>query len=175
METENNNQSGTKKGGAKVVIAIGVIVILALVGVIIWLVMGKDGEGDKRDVLVTEDNVEDVVEQLQEPKQDPGSYTVKMNTVWHFKSGDAESDDAHVENIPDNATDVYFDLFEETDEDNAIYKSPVIPRGSALEKFKLDKPLSAGTHNCIIVYHLIDDNQETLSTLRVRVTLEVEK
>jgi hypothetical protein len=177
METENNNQSGTKKGGTKVVIAISVVVILALVGVILWLIFSKnDEEGDKRDILVTEGNVEEVVEELQEPKNDPGSYTVKMNNTWHFKTGDAASDDAHVENIPENATDVYFDLFEDTDdaETNALYKSPIIPRGGTLEGFKLDKPLDAGTHNCIMVYHLVDDDQNTLSTLRVRVTLEVE-
>jgi hypothetical protein len=152
-----------------------VVVILALVGVIIWLVLSTaKGEGDKRDVLVTDDNIEVAVEGLQEPKNDFRSYTVKMNNVWHFKTGSSESEDAHVENIPENATDVYFDLFEETDEENAIYQSPIIPRGQALEHFALDKPLSAGTHNCIMVYHLVDENQETLSTLRVRVTLEVE-
>ena len=176
METENNNQGGTKKGGIKVVIAISVVVILALVGVIIWLVMSKDKseEQEKRNV-VTQGNVEEIAEEMQNAEPvEPGYYTATMNNVWHFKTGSDPSEDAYVENKTENTNDVYFDLFLASDETNAIYKSPVIPIGGKLENIALDTPLEAGTYDCVLVYHLVDEEQNTLSTLRVSVTLEIE-
>jgi cell division protein YceG involved in septum cleavage len=177
METENNNQSGAKKGGVKVVIAISVVVILALVGVILWLVFSKNEEqDDKRNVVVTEDNVDQVIEDLENTGTvEPGYYTVTMNNEWHFKTGDSFSDDAYVANDRENNNDVYFDLFLESDETNAIYKSPVIPRGGKLEDIKLDTPLEDGTYKCVLIYHLVDENQNSLSTVRVAVTLYIGK
>lgn len=183
METENNNQGGTKKGGIKVVIAISVVVILALVGVILWLVFSKNEEDqdDRRNVVVTEDNIDKVLEKNEETDNvQPGYYTVTMNNVWHFKTGDSPSYDSHVENITTNTNDVYFDIFpggdgvDEENLDNAIYKSPIIPRGETLEEIKLDKPLEAGEHECLMIYHLVDDDQKSVATLRVTVTLVIE-
>lgn len=170
--TENN--SGTKKGGMKIVIAIGAVVIVALIGVIVYLVIPKETE-EKRNVVVTQDNVEEVIEQMETAEAvEPGYYTVTMNNTWHFANGSAASEDAHVENVAENTNDVYFDLFLAGDEENAIYESPVIPRGGTLENIALDTPLDAGTYDCVMIYHLVDENQETLSTLRVTVTLEIE-
>ena len=175
-ETEKTKSSG--KGGVKVVIVISAVVILALVGVIIWLVLSKDSgeQQERRNVVLTKDNVEEELEKMtSEEAVQPGYYTVTMNNNWHFKKGDAASDDAHVENVEKNTNDVYFDLFLKNDENNAIYKSPIIPRGGTLENIALDTPLEAGTHECLMVYHLIDEDQNTVSTLRVAVTLEIDE
>jgi hypothetical protein len=99
----------------------------------------------------------------------PGYYTVTQNYEWHFPTGDSESTDAHVENLPENTNDVYFDLFLADNEEDPIYQSPVIPREAALEHFKLDTKLDDGTYDCIMVYHLVNEKQETVSTLSMTV------
>jgi hypothetical protein len=98
-----------------------------------------------------------------------------MSTTWHFATGDAISEDAYVRNDAGNTNDVYFDVFLAEDESTPILQSPVIPRGGELENISLDTALDAGTYDCVMVYHLVDENQETVSTLRVGFTIIVEK
>lgn len=176
MSTGNLNQE-EKKGGKKTLsIVILVLIILVMAGVIAYLLMSrKPAEEERRNVVVTPDNVEEVIQQMEEEEYvAPGYYTVTMNFDWHFAAGDAVSEDAYVENAVENTNSVYLDLFLAEDEENAIYKSPVIPVGSSLEDIALDTPLSAGTYDCVAVYHLVDDDQNTISTLRVTVTVTVD-
>lgn len=184
MGNENSSQ-GDKKGGKFVVgIVILIVIILVLAGTVVYLLMSKKPEekpvtnNDKRNVVITSDNVDEIVEQMENSGEEPvpvGYYTAVMNYEWHFKNGNEPSDNAYVENKVTNTNDVFFDLFLASDEDNAIYKSPVIPIGSSLRNITLDKVLDKGTYDCVAVYHLIDDEQNTLSTLRVTVTVIVEE
>lgn len=180
-------QSGERKGGNAVIalVVAGVVIIVLLVVVIVLLLNGnkanKDAEVNsdskpaKREVVVNESNVEEVIEQLAEATRVPqGSYTVTQNYEWHFPKGDEASTDAHVENLPENTNDVYFDLFIDGDDETPIYQSPVIPRGAVLEGFKLDKKLDAGTYDCIMVYHLVDEDQNSISTVSMRLQVVVE-
>lgn len=181
MSTANSNQvrkkgEKRKEGKSKTVgIVILVIVILALVGVILYLLMSREPEEERRNVVITPDNVEEVIAQMEDEEfVEPGYYTVTMSYDWHFATGDAVSADAYVENMAENTNAVYLDLFLSSDEENAIYKSPVIPVGSNLRDIVLDTALDAGTYDCVAVYHLVDDDQNTVSTLRVTVTVIVE-
>jgi hypothetical protein len=70
---------------------------------------------------------------------------------------------------------VYFDLVLAEDESKVLYKSPVITRGAVLENFALDTTLEAGTYNCVVIYHMVDADQNTLGTLRIAVTAIVEQ
>jgi len=182
MSTADQTQSG-KKGGMKTIgIILLVAVILVLAGIIIYLLMlrqpEEEKEGELRGTVVTPNNVQKVIEQMdQKTSEEPvaaGYYTVRMNYEWHFATGDAVSENAYVENLTVNTNAVYLDLFLAEDEETAIYKSPVIPLGSSLQDIALDTPLEAGTYPCVAVYHLVDDDQNTLSTLRVTVTVIVE-
>lgn len=178
-------QGGKKGGGAGLVIGLTslVIVAAAAVGIIIFLLVTRNQGSDearsetaeRRNVVVTQENVEGVIQEMENrPPIEEGYYNVKMTGEWHFPKGDAVSLDAFVENVPENSNDVYFDIFLNSEEEEAIYKSPVIPRGASLEGIKLDTPLEAGTYDCLMIYHLIDENQNTLDTLRVTVTLVIE-
>ncbi len=171
----------TKEGkNGKIIIIAGVVIIIVLLGVIIFmLASGKEDkeEPKKRNIVVNESNAESVAAQMIEEGQEfvePGYYTVSMDTDWHFSKGDAISDDAWVDNLVENTNDVYFDVFLAENEEEAIYQSPVIPRGSYLEQIALDKPLEKGIYDCVIVYHLVDEEQETVSTLRVAFTITVD-
>lgn len=180
MSSSGTSQGSSKKGA--VLLGVCVVVIVAMAAVIIALLMKPEpvaepvaNTQEKRSVLVTEDNAEKVVEDLKAQEfVEPGYYTVNMDTNWHFTTGDAVSDDAVVNNLPENTHDVYFDVFLASDETTAIYESPIIPRGEGISSIKLDKPLGAGTHDCVIVYHLVDEEQNTISTLRVAFTIVVD-
>lgn len=163
---------------AKTAIVIGSVVIIALlVTVIVLLLRGKEDEKeplDKRSVAVTKDNVDDVVEQMHDGKfVPPGYYNSQMTTTWHFANGEAVSDDAYVANAEQNTNDVYFDVVLEEDESKVLYKSPVIPRGGELDEIKLDTKLSKGEYPAVVIYNLVDGEQNTVSTLRVAIKIIV--
>ena len=176
-ETESQSQTeqkggDKKKGVTKVVVGVAAVGLAALLAYLLW------PKEEQRNVVLTKNNAEETIASMGSI-EDFGVdyYTVTMNNEWTFSDGLAISEDAYVENVEDNGTDVYFDVFlsdaDTENEDNAIYKSPVIPRGGYLENISLDKDLDPGTYDCICVYHLIDEDQNTLSTLRVSVTISV--
>jgi hypothetical protein len=164
---------------AKAAIVIGSVVIIALLAtVIVLLLRGKEEEEkeplSKRNTVVTKDNVDEVVEQLaEEPYVPPGYYTSRMTTTWNFSTGDAVSEDAYVANVTQNTNDVYFDVVLEEDESKVLYKSPIIPRGSELDGIKLDTKLSKGEYPAVVIYNLVDSEQNTVSTLRVGIKIIV--
>ena len=150
-----------KKKGGRIALIICIIVIAALC-IIIYLLLNKDEDKkERRDVVVNEDNVEEI------------SYQVTMNSTWYFENGTASSNNAYVENAEANENAVYFDVVR-SDTDKTIYESPIIPVGKHLNNIKLDKKLSAGTYDCVMTYHLLDDEEESISTVRVNLEIVIE-
>lgn len=174
-----NEQSKKGKGGLVIGIAVGVVIV-ALIGVIVYLLITRNAqpEPEKRNVVVTQENAEQVYEEINKMDESssvaPGYYTVTMNPTWHFKSGTETSYDAVVENVENNTNDVYFDIVLESDESQVLYKSPIIPRGGKLTDIALDEQLTVGTYPCVVIYHLVDENQNSLSTLRVTLSIVIE-
>lgn len=176
-ELEKRDEESKKENKNKKIVIIGIIIIAVLIICIVLLLMREreSAEEPKRNVVVTKDNAENVLDDMLEQEYvEPGYYNASMSTTWHFATGDAISEDAYVANTEKNTNDVYFDVFLADNEEEAILKSPVLPRGSKLENIALDKPLSAGTYNCVMIYHLVDEQQNTVSTLRVGFTIIVE-
>ena len=181
---KEKKQQGKKKTGLFLIGGLVVIIVL-LVVIIVLLMRGSDevseepqqsaAEEPKRSVVITEDTAEDALdEMLQGDYVAPGYYSVSMSTTWHFATGDSVSEDAYVENLEENTNDVFFDIFLADNEDETIYESPILPRGSELNDISLDTALSAGTYDCVMVYHLIDEEQNTISTLRIAFTIIIE-
>ena len=186
--TENQEVSNsTKKGGNKGLIIGAAVVIVILAAVIVLLILrpwdkaaeaqpaDADGNGSQREVI-TEENAEEEVSDFFKgvPKGIPTSYTVTQNSTWEFPDGKSESTNAYVENDANNATPVYFDVVvDETGE--TVYSSPVLELGAKIDKIKLDKELAKGEYECTVTYHLVDDKQNTLTTVNVGVTLSVKK
>ncbi len=169
MSNEVKKEKG-KKGG-KVVLAICIILIIMLC-VIIYLLLHKDDDKTKRDVLINEDNVERVMTEMEE-KTPTGSYQVVMNSTWYFEDGSKSSDNAYVENARANQNPVYFDIVR-SDTDETIFESPIIPVGEHMNNITLDKKLSAGNYDCIITYHLLDDEEETISTVKLGLEIVIQ-
>lgn len=180
MSNETEKKGNSPVAGKALIFAGIVVIIILLVTVIVLLTTGRkdkkeEATEEKRSVVLTEENVEEVTEDwFAEDYTPPGYFTATMNNVWHFATGDSVSDDAYVANDSGNSNDVYFDIFLEDDEENPIYQSPVIPLGGELDQIKLDKKLGAGSYNCTMIYHLVDENQKTLSTVNVGVTINID-
>jgi len=173
-KTENQvKEGGNKKKASKVVIGVAAVGLAAVLTYLLW------PKEEPRNVVLTKKDAEEQIANFSNTEDfGIGMYTVTMNNEWDFADGMAISENAYVENVEDNSADVYFDVFlsdaDTENEDNAIYKSPVIPRGGYLENISLDKDLEPGTYDCVCVYHLIDDDQNTLSTLRVSITINIQ-
>jgi len=186
MANTSEQKNDSPKSG-KIVVYVGIVVIILLLVVIIFLLLSRNSntgkeevQETKRSVVLTADNAGDIISEMVESQQEEvpeeiGYYSATMNYEWKFPAGDEPSSNAYVENNTDNVKDVYFDLFLAEDESEPIYKSPIIPVGSNLSGFSLDKKLDKGTYKCICEYHLVDEEQNTLSTLRVKVTVIVEQ
>jgi len=181
---EKGGQGKTSKSNI-VLIVIGVIIILALIVIIILLLGGKKEEqvAPQAEIpqptravvqgnILTEDNIEEMFTQT-EPQVVAGQYEVKMAREWHFPRGAGISPDAFVENIEANSHDVYFDLFLGEDENHLIYSSPVIPRGASLDSIELSDVPEPGEYNCLMIYHLVDEEQNPVDSLRVMVPIIV--
>ena len=54
-----------------------------------------------------------------------------------------------------------------------VYSSPVIPIGSQLTDFKLDKPLSPGKYRAICQYVLIDDEENQAEISRANFIIKI--
>ena len=161
-----------------IVIIAALIVIAVLVGVIVYMLHSKntDEPEKKRTVVVTEENAEQVAEEVlgrEEPQDVPMNYQVTMNSTWEFESGDKASSNAYVANSTDNETAVYFDVVR-NDTQETIYQSPVIPVGGELNSIKLDTDLDAGDYECTLTYHLVDEEQNTLTTVNMWLMVKVE-
>jgi len=169
---EMSEQKGKLSKGGIIALAICVVVIIILLGLVIFLMLNKEKKEEpiRRNIVVNEKNVDKVIEQLGEERTAPGSYEVTMNTTWNFPSGDAASENAYVKNAEANTNSVYFDVtLEETGE--TIFESPIIPVGSWLDNITLDSVLEDGIYDCVITYHLLDEEEQSIST--VKLTLKI--
>lgn len=167
-----SEQKNTKSKGG-IILAVCIVVIVVLLGVVVYLLTSKKEEEEpvKRNIVVNEKNVEEVIEQLAEERTPPGSYQVTMNTTWNFPSGDEPSVDAYVKNAEANTNAVYFDITR-SDTEETIYESPIIPVGSWLEDITLDSSLPDGTFPCLITYHLLDEEDKSISTVKLNYTID---
>ena len=168
-----NGSAAPKKKSSPVMILLPLLIVAVVVGGVIFVLSGKEPEA--KNVVVTPENVEEVIKEMQEEDKTPaGSYEVAMTTEWHFPDGSSAAKDAYVENAVTNTNTVYFTiaLANSTEE---IYKSPFIEVGSYLTNIALDTPLSRGTYDAVLTYHLVDDSNKDLSEVSVAVTLIIEQ
>lgn len=165
---------------------IAILVVAVLVGVIVYLLQEKtDGDtnpGESQQEkpyigVVTPDNVDDVVTEMkgEQWEQTPiGYYEVNMTTEWSFPDSKSVSSDAYVANAKSNQNPVYFTVTPATDSNRIIYTSPLLLVGSELNQIKLDEQLDAGKYDCVLTYHLMDSNDNEVSTVSVSVSITIE-
>lgn len=172
---KRTNEKTGRGGRIALFVCIGVIVVLA--GVVIYLLLNKDNKekAPKREVLVNEQNAEKVVTDLAEKERTPvGSYRATMNSTWNFTDSASASDNAYVENSEANTNAVYFDVVR-SDTNETILESPILPVGTYWDEITLDSELPAGTYECVLTYHLLDENEEPISKVNVGLTIVIEQ
>lgn len=173
--TRKTSEKTGKGGRSALVVCFGVIVVLACVIVFLLLNQNHGEEAPKRDVIVNNENAEKVVTELAEKERTPvGSYRVTMNSTWNFSNSASASDNAYVENSEANTNSVYFDVVR-TDTNETILESPILPVGTYWDEITLDSELPAGTYDCVLTYHLLNENDEPISKVNVGLTIVVEK
>ena len=187
--SDNSNSPEKAKGTNKsllIVCIVAAVIIAVLIGVIVVMMNSSKSdenvtpevseENEKRPVLLTEDNIEEMADEIlnqSEPEGVPMSYQVTMNSTWEFEDGETASRNAYVANSENNETPVYFDVIR-NDTQEVIYQSPVIPLGMDLDDIVLDVDLDAGSYECTMIYHLLDEDQNTLTTVNMWLMIKVE-
>ena len=178
-ETNVSAPQPQRRSNKLVILLIALLLILVvLIGVIVVLLTRpkttiiEPSPSGGRGTVVTEDNAEEIRKQMAEASPVPdSSYVTSMSIDWHFKG--QTSKDAYVANDVANTRTVYFDLFL-SDTRELIYSSPYIPVGAEMNEITLDKELESGTYETILVYHLVDDDENDLSTVSIALTIYVE-
>ena len=54
-----------------------------------------------------------------------------------------------------------------------IYSSPMLPVGTDIKDIKLEKPLAAGDYNAVVMYTLVDENYEEVSSVGFKITISI--
>lgn len=186
---KGQNQTTKKEGGSgRLIIIIGILIIALLLAVIIILLLKKEPEqaqtvpeqptarevANSSRIVLDEETAQSTIDEMREQVEE-GMFECSMSMEWTFADGDSESKDAFVENSKNNTHPFYFDVvLDGTDE--LIYASPILPVGSQLTNFKLDKPLAAGTYQALCKYTLLKDeeSQEPLSAANFVITISVQ-
>lgn len=168
------------KGGIKLVV-IGVIIVIAILACSVVVLatklisQNKAQEPKEEKNVITAENVEEVMDEWlnePEPVNVPKYYTVVQNTEWTFPDGSSPSTDASVENDVENESSVYFNvIIDETGE--VVFSSPILELGAKIESFSLDKALEKGDYECTVEYHLVDDDQNELTTVNVGTIIHI--
>jgi hypothetical protein len=189
MSQATNKTADADNNGRNKSIAVPIIVALALVviamGAVIGFLLGRNGnsgaesERETRQVtdsvrtVVDEESARNVMDEMREEVVE-GMFECQMSMNWTFDNGAAESKDAYVSNSVNNTHPILFDVYL-NDTQELLYSSPVLPVGTSLTNFKLDKELPAGTYKATVMYQLLTDveTQETVSAAGFVVTIQV--
>lgn len=167
------NGSVQKKTSRRPVILIAIAAVVLVVGGVL-LSSVFDG-GNKPNVVVTPDNVQDLIAEREENERVPvGSYEVNMNNRWTFPNSQSASTDAYIGNSINNQNTVYFTIALKGSEES-FYTSPYIPVGSRMENVTLNCDLPSGTYSTVLTYHLVDNEYKELSHVSVGLEIIIEK
>lgn len=171
--TEGKN--GKKISLLVIIVIVAIIIILVLIAVIVYMANKKESKPELsggRATIITEDNVQEVIQSLNTPNTD-ATYTVTMTNEWVFEDGTAAAENFYVKNTENNKRTVYFDL-QLADTGEKIYSSPYIPVGEEMRTMTLDKDLDAGDYKVIMTYYLVDENYVELTTVSVQVVVHIQ-
>lgn len=184
MSNRKENTEKKNKNMIVIIIAALVIVIAALIVCVVLLLTKQkeeqvpdSGNVTNTSVLdrgfVNEDNIENIMDEMTE-KVSEGMFECKMTTAWTFDDGKSAAPNAYVANVENNLYTLYFDVYEETTNE-LLYSSPMLPVGTEIKNFKLDKELPAGEYDAVVMYTMVDENLEEVSSVGFKVTISVSK
>lgn len=150
--TSAKEASGKKKLSQKqkCLIAIGIIVVAAAIGVLVYFLFFKDS-GQK----LTAANYKQIEDDMKANVQE-GYFETYMNTEWTFPNGNMASTDAILGNSPSNSKPIRCEV-RLTDSDEILFDSGVLPVGTKADEIKLSRDLEAGTYSAVCTIYLLDE------------------
>lgn len=177
-----------KQGNRKniVIIIVFAILVIALAVCIILLVKRPDVEQSDHPEpestispaaaalergFVEESVTQDIMSEMAD-KVEEGMFECKMTTTWTFEDTDSVSPNAYVANVESNRYTLYFDVYQEGTEE-LLYSSPMLPVGTEFQEVKLEKDLPAGEYKAVVMYTMVDDNYEEVSSVGFSITISV--
>ena len=183
----SKRESPARKGGKwiiAVVIAVIVILVAALITCIV-LLASRSGDAQSDDDLpdapqtaldrgfVDESNADSIMSEMSE-KVEEGMFECMMSTFWTFEDATSASSNSYVATVESTRHALYFDVYEDQTGE-LLYSSPILPVGSEIRDIKLDKELSAGDYDAVVMYTLVNEAYEEVSTVGFRITISVKK
>ena len=165
------NQKETANKGRRKMIIIAFVVLCAALVVCVVLLLQKTKPKELDRGFVDESNKDTVMEDMGD-KVAEGMFECKMTTSWVFEDGKSESPNAYVANVENNLHTIYFDVYEKATEE-LLYSSPMLPVGTELDNIKLEKELQKGEYDAVVMYTLVDEDNEEVSTVGFNITISV--
>lgn len=166
VSSQEENQKVRRK--KRMIIIAFVILLVALIICILLLLRKPEEEGRN---FVDRDNVDTIMEDMTE-KVAEGMFECMMTTEWTFENGDSESPNAYVANVENNRYTIYFDVYEK-ESNELLYSSPLLPVGTEIRNIKLDKKLAAGEYKAVVMYTLVDGDEQEVSSAGFNITISI--
>lgn len=177
----NQNEPAEKR--RRVIIILAFVVLLAALAVCIVLLLSKKDDGPEEVTeksaaaealergFVDEESADDIMAEMADRVAE-GMFECEMTMSWTFENGDSVSPNAYVANSENNLHTLYFDVYDNST-DELLYSSPMLPVGSELKEIKLEKKLPAGDYSAVVMYTLVDEDYEEVSTVGFNITISV--
>lgn len=161
------------KSVTTILVIILLVIVIVLLGVILAFIFlsknGKEKEGPANNNFTTSI----ITEEGQDVgSTDPGYFTIEMDLVG--QSNDGINFSGNIGNAYENTYPVYVTIvLDDTGEE--VFRSGVIPIGSKMDGYTISKELGFGDHSAVVVFHQVDENDNTkeISTVNVAYTLSV--
>lgn len=168
---ENQKELADKKRKRVVIIAFAVLCVALVVCIVLLLSRSKEDSKELERGFVDDSNTDTIMNEMGD-KVAEGMYECKMTTSWVFEDGKSESPNAYVANVESNLHAVYFDVYDAST-DELLYSSPILPIGTELKNIKLEKELQKGEYDAVVMYTLVDEDNEEVSTVGFNITITI--
>ena len=148
-----------------IIILIVIVVMAAAAGVIWWLCRHNEqstenGIGYESQAVVVTDP--DQLQSMMDQMTDDNSVALEYKNV--ATSQDGKNFACYLANSGKNKYDMFLTLFKDSEKKEQILLTKLIPPGSGLKKFTLDKKLDPGTYEGVLVLTQVKDDHKTIQS-----------
>lgn len=170
--------SDSNKGKNKLLIIIIILLIIIIVGGGIFFILSQRDKGDDSkepeptatvsgpkigyETNVITSNKDDLQEAVDEmlKKAKEGNIALEFKNI--ATSSDGENFSCYLANSEQNNYDCYYALYEDAKYEKELFLTGLIPVGSAIDNFKINKKLDKGTYDMVLVLTQVEDDHETI-------------
>ncbi len=188
---EHNNDNGRKEVNKVGIIACVVGVVLIAVIVVLVIKLQEQRVPDTPGVQASESGVDGVgiIGKGNTKESEPSDsseaeeghmygqplFVSQETTDWFFPSATEASTNAVVAHSELNQCDIYVEIFLNSTQE-VIFRSQIIKPGETLREITLGKELESGTHECVMLYHLVDSDtgEEFEDNVRLGITITIQ-